>query len=164
MKYLTLVLPGFAAIVLFAQQNHDTKKDPAGGPASSVTLDQMIKAGKSSQELAQFVFDSQGCKNCHTMAHDGKLGLTDLGKQRAQGYEGCVDMLTAMTVTVQVPEEKRSPQQRQKAQQFEEFGCTACHKLTPGKLTLTEMGTKLANLHIGCVEVEKLTSSRGSQN
>jgi hypothetical protein len=38
-----------------------------------------------------------------------------------------------MTVIVQVPEQKRSAQQRQKAGRFEEFGCTACHKLTPGK-------------------------------
>lgn len=165
MKYVTLVLSCFSAIVLFAQQNQDIRKDSATAQSSSARLDQMVKAGKSRLELAQFVFDTQGCKNCHTMGHDGKLGYTDLGKQRAQGYEGCIDMLTAMTVIIQVPEERRSPQQHQKAQRFEEFGCTACHKLAPGKLTLTEMGTRLANLHLGCVEVEKLTSSRsGSRN
>jgi cytochrome c2 len=165
MKYLPLVFSSFAAIVLFAQQNQHAQKDSAGAPSSKIALDQMIKAGKSPLELAQFVFDTQGCKNCHTVGHDGKLGYTDLGKQRAQGYEGCVDMLTAMTVIVQVAEEKRSPQQHQKAERFEEFGCTACHKLAPGKLALTEMGTKLANLHLGCVDVEKLTSSRsGSRN
>jgi hypothetical protein len=162
MKYVTLVLSCFAAIVLFAQQNQDTGKDSEGVQSSSARLHQMIKTGKSPLELAQFVFDTQGCKNCHTIGHDGKLGYTDLGKQKAQGYEGCVDMLTAMTVIVQMPEEKRSPQQHQKAQRFEEFGCTACHKLAPGKLTLTEMGTKLADLHLGCVDVEKLTSSRSS--
>ena len=165
MKYLALVFWSFAAIALVAQQNQDGKKDSAGAPSSRVALDQMIKAGKSPLELAQFVFDTQGCKNCHTIGRDGKLGYTDLGKQKAQGYEGCVDMLTAMTVIVQMPEEKRSPQQHQKAQRFEEFGCTACHKLAPGKLALTEMGTKLADLHLGCVDVEKLTSSRsGSRN
>jgi len=69
-------------------------------------------------------------------------------------------MLTAMTVIVQVPEQKRSPQQRQRAGRFEEFGCTACHMLAPGKLGLTELGAKLAHLHLGCVEVEKLVVSR----
>jgi hypothetical protein len=159
MKYVTLVLSCFAAIVLFAQQSRETGKDSVGAQSSSARLDQMIKAGKSPLELAQFVFDTQGCKNCHTIGHDAKLGYTEQGKERAKGFEGCIDMLTAMTVVVQVTEEKRSAQQRDKAHRFEEFGCTACHKLTPGKLTLTDMGTKLANLHLGCVEVEKLTSS-----
>jgi hypothetical protein len=63
-------------------------------------------------------------------------------------------------VIVQVPEEQRSLQQRQKAQRFEEFGCTTCHKITPGKLDLTEVGAKLTHLHLGCVDVEKLVSSR----
>jgi hypothetical protein len=69
-------------------------------------------------------------------------------------------MLTAMTVIVQVAADKRSPQQREKAERFQEFGCTACHKLTPGKLGLTEVGTKLAHLHLGCVDVEKFLANR----
>jgi len=123
-------------------------------------LDQMIAKGASPQELARYVFDTHGCRNCHTIGHDGKLGYTAKGKERAQGFEGCVKMLTAMTVIVQMPEGKRSPQQRQKAARFDEFGCTACHKLAPGKLGLTEVGAKLVHLHLGCVDVEKLTSSR----
>jgi parallel beta-helix repeat protein len=130
--------------------------------ATADRLDQMIAAGASPTQLADYVFDTHGCKNCHTMGHDGKLGLTTKGKERAQGFEGCIRMLTAMTVIVQVPEDKRSPQQRQKAERFEEFGCMACHKLTTGKLALTEVGAKLAHLHLGCVDVEKLTSSRTS--
>ncbi len=69
-------------------------------------------------------------------------------------------MLTAMTVIAQVPEEKRSSMQRQRAARFEEFGCTACHQVTPGKLALTEVGAKLQHLHLGCADVEKVTSSR----
>jgi len=57
-----------------------------------------------------------------------------------------------------VPDQKRSPQQREKVARFDEFGCTSCHKVSPGKLTLTEAGAKLKHLHLGCVEVEKLTS------
>jgi hypothetical protein len=58
-----------------------------------------------------------------------------------------------------VPESKRSLQQSQTAAHFDEFGCTACHKLARGKMDLTEAGAKLKDLHLGCVEVEKLTSS-----
>lgn len=160
MRHSPILTLGVAAIAVFAQQKQDGKKDPSPGRSPDATLDQMIAAGKSRRELAQYVFDTHGCKNCHTIGHDGKLGYTEMGKQRAQGYEGCIDLLTAMTVVVQVPEDKRSDQQRQKAHRFEEFGCTACHEVAPGKLALTEMGTKLADLHLGCVDVEKLTSSR----
>jgi parallel beta-helix repeat protein len=126
---------------------------------TAAKLDQMAAAGASPKELAQYVFDTHGCKTCHTIGHDGKLGFTAKGEERAKGFEGCIRMLTAMTVVVQTPENKRSPEQAQKAARFQEFGCTACHKLTPGKLGLTEVGAKLSHMHLGCVELEKLTST-----
>jgi parallel beta-helix repeat protein len=126
---------------------------------TAATLDRMIAAGASSKELAQYVFDTHGCKSCHTTGQDGKLGFTAKGKERAEGFEGCIRILTAMTVILQVPADKRSPQQRQKAERFQEFGCTACHQLTPGKLGLTEVGAKLAHFHLGCVDVEKLVAN-----
>jgi cytochrome c551/c552 len=143
MKSVWIVL--FASISVLAQDDR---------------LDQMIAAGKSNQELAQYVFETHGCKSCHTVGHDGKLGFTAKGKERAQGFEGCIKMLTAMTVIVQLLEEKRTAQQRQKAERFEEFGCTSCHKLSPGKLELTDVGTKLSHLHLGCVDVEKAVANR----
>ena len=54
------------------------------GPAAQQTagkLDQMIAAGASPKELTQYVFDTHGCKNCHTIGHDGKLGFTTKGKE-----------------------------------------------------------------------------------
>lgn len=128
-------------------------------PGSPTTLDRLIAAGKSQRDLAEYVFNTHGCKSCHTMGGDGKLGFTAKGKQRARGFEGCISMLAAMTVIVQIDKDQRSPQQRQKAERFEEFGCTACHKITPGKLDLTELGSKLTHLHLGCVDVEKLVAS-----
>ncbi len=122
-------------------------------------LDRMIADGKSPRELAQYVFDTHGCRKCHTIGQDGKLGFTELGKQRATGFEGCIHLLTAMSEIVRVAEQKRSPQQREKVARFDEFGCTSCHKVSPGKLTLTEAGAKLKHLHLGCVEIEKLTST-----
>jgi hypothetical protein len=143
MKPVWIVL--LVSISAFAQQNR---------------LDQMIAAGKSNQELAQYVFETHGCKNCHTVGHDGKLGFTKKGEERAQGFEGCISSLKAMSIIAKVPENQRSATQRLRAQRFEEFGCATCHKLAPGKMGLTEVGAKLAHLHLGCVDVEKLLASK----
>jgi parallel beta-helix repeat protein len=165
-KRLRVVLGGaalLAGIVVSLSQPAVAQTQPSP-QETGATLDRMIAAHKSQQELAQYVFDTHGCKKCHTMGSKGKLGFTELGKQRAQGFEGCISMLTAMTVIVQVSEDKRSAQQRQKAERFEEFSCTTCHKLTPGKLDLTEVGAKLTHLHLGCVDVEKLVASQPGRN
>jgi cytochrome c551/c552 len=128
-------------------------------PSKDAELDRMIDAGKSKHQLAQYVFNTHGCKSCHTIGRDGKLGFTSKGQERAKGFEGCINMLTAMTVIVQVPDDKRSSEQRQKIERFTEFGCTSCHQVTPGKLGLTEVGAKLQHLHLGCVDVEKVVAS-----
>jgi hypothetical protein len=103
-------------------------------------------------------FDTQGCRKCHTVGHEGKLGFTKEGEEKAQGFEGCISTLKAMTIIAKVPEDHRSATQRRRAQRFEEFGCATCHRLTPGKMGLTEVGGKLAGLHLGCAEVEKLVA------
>lgn len=155
---LVLSLCGGAAL---AQQSAGVrgaeKKQPPA--ASSATLDQMIAAGKSQRELAQFLFDTHGCKNCHTIGQEGRLGFTAKGKERAQGFEGCISTLKAMSVITKIPENQRSATQRQRAQRFEEFGCATCHKTDAGRMGLTEVGAKLAHLHLGCVDVEKLLAS-----
>ena len=129
---------------------------PAWAQSPDATLDKMIAAGKSPHELAEYLFDTHGCKNCHTVGHDGKLGFTKKGEERAQGFSGCIATLKAMTVVAKVPKDQRSATQRQRAQRFEEFGCATCHKVAAGKVSLTAVGAKLANLHLGCVDVEKL--------
>src|SRR5215472_10669198 len=67
----------------------------ASAQSSTAILDQMIAAGKSQRELAQYLFDTHGCKNCHTLGHDGKLGFTKKGEERAHGFEGCISSLKA---------------------------------------------------------------------
>lgn len=131
----------------------------AWGQSSTATLDQMIAAGKSQRELAQRLFDTQGCRKCHTIGHEGKLGFTKEGEEKAQGFEGCVSTLKAMTIIAKVPEDQRSATQLRRVQRFEEFGCATCHKVSPGKMALTETGAKLAGLHLGCVEVQKLVAT-----
>lgn len=127
--------------------------------ATSTTLDRMIAAGKSPRELAQYLFDTHGCKDCHTIGREGRLGFTTKGKDKAQGFEGCISTLKAMSIIAKVAEEKRSATQRRRAQRFEEFGCATCHKVEPGKMGLTEVGAKLAHLHLGCVDVQKVLAS-----
>ena len=92
----------------------------------------MIAAHKSQQELAKYVFDTHGCKSCHSVGQNGKLGFTSRGQQVGQDFEGCISMLKTMTLVAEVPDNRRSSQQRQKAARFEDFGCTFCHKITPG--------------------------------
>ena len=113
--------------------------------------------------MARYVFETHGCKSCHTVGQDGKLGFTEKGRQLGQGSEGCIAMLTAMAVIAQVPEERRSPQQRKKATRFEESGCTFCHRIVPGKAGLTEVGSRMRHLHLGCVDVEKLVAGSSVQ-
>jgi len=126
---------------------------------NDTTFDRMVAAGKSQQELARYIFDKHGCKSCHTVGENGKLGFTERGKQIGKGFEGCISMLTAMNLIAQVPPEKRTPSQREKAVHFAEFGCASCHTIVPGKMGLTDLGMKLTHLHLGCVDVEKLTAT-----
>ena len=143
MKHFSLILIVSIAVLAWAQ-------------SPDATLDKMVAAGKSPQELAAYLFDTHGCKNCHTAGKDGKLGFTKKGEDRAQGFQGCISTLKAMTVIATFPADQRSATQRQRTQQFTEFGCATCHKVADGKVGLTAVGAKLANLHLGCVEVEKL--------
>jgi hypothetical protein len=123
--------------------------------ATGAVLDKMIAAKKSQKELAQYVFDNHGCINCHTVGENGKLGFTARGKQLTNGFEGCIRTLTAMNVIAQVPANQRSADQKIRAQRFDEFGCSLCHQIVPGKMGLTGLGAKLSYLHLGCVDVEK---------
>ena len=147
MKHFLMILIFFVAAPAWAQSPDATL---------DATLDKMIAAGKSPRELAGYLFDTHGCKNCHTAGQDGRLGFTKKGEERAQGFEGCIATLKAMTVIAKVSENKRSATQRQRAQRCEEFGCATCHKVAAGKVGLTPVGAKLAHLHLGCVDVEKV--------
>jgi hypothetical protein len=124
-------------------------------PQASATLDRMVAAHKSQQQLARYVFDTQGCKRCHTIGQAGKLGFTARGTETAKGFEGCIAMLTAVTHIASVPVDQRTPQQQKKTGRFTEFGCTFCHTMADGKMAMTGAGTKLASLHLGCVDIER---------
>jgi hypothetical protein len=136
-------------VVLLAQQH------PPSSQSDVAALDKMTAAGKSQHDIAQYVFDTHGCNSCHVAGRDGKLGFTVRGREISNGFEGCVTMLSAMNLIAQVADGNRTPDQRKKAARFEEFGCTYCHRITPGKMGLTEVGAKLSHLHLGCVQIRQ---------
>jgi parallel beta-helix repeat protein len=149
-----------AAILFTVSQTRANAQSQVSAAETAATLDRMSAAHRSQQELARYVFDTYGCNSCHTAGQNGKLGFTSRGQQVAGNFEGCIRLLTDMSLIAQVAENRRSNQQHHKAAQFQEFGCTFCHKITPGRMGLTEVGAKLMNLHLGCVDVEKLVADR----
>jgi hypothetical protein len=128
-------------------------------PASSAKSGSEI-ARMRPNDLAKTVFETHGCKNCHTLENNGKFGLTERGKEVGKGFEGCIAMLTSMNVIAQVKEENRTAEEKQRAARFREFGCTECHQIVPGKMGLTKEGAQLKSLHLTCPDVEKLLTSR----
>jgi cytochrome c551/c552 len=115
---------------------------------------------KSPHELAQFVFTKYDCNSCHTLNNEGKFGYTERGGQLRANSEGCVGLLTSMSVIVHISDAERKPEQRLKAARFNEYGCTVCHQVEPGKLSLTKTGEKLASLHLACTEVQELLTQK----
>ena len=153
------------ALVSCSQRAEQSKSNgPANGkPApSSRTLDERAVAGKSPQELANYVFATYDCNSCHTLGKEGKFGFTARGEQLHSNSEGCVSLLTSMSVIAHVNESDRTSEQKVKAAHFNEYGCTMCHQVTPGHLGLTETGGKLASLHMSCSEVQRLLTQRES--
>jgi hypothetical protein len=52
-----------------------------------------------------------------------------------------------MNLIAQVSAAQRSASQKLTAQRFNEFGCTLCHRIVPGKMGLTELGVKRTHMH-----------------
>jgi cytochrome c551/c552 len=136
-----------------APQTSSPKKELSEAEMSHMTPDQ----------LATFVFENHGCNSCHTMGSNGKLGYTERGKQVGKGFIGCVSLLTSMNLIAQVTPADRTADEKAKAVKFQEFGCTTCHQITPGKLGLTSYGTKLKSFHMACTDVERILSQQSKQ-
>jgi len=111
--------------------------------------------GKNEREIARFVFETYGCQRCHVLS-GGKFGFTGWGEQRRKESEGCRALLAAVNAIVQIPERQRTFEQRAKVARFEEFGCTLCHQIRPGEMGLTEVGIRLASLHLPCSGVKQV--------
>jgi hypothetical protein len=118
--------------------------------ADSLTSAQI--AQMSSDQLTHYVFEHHGCNNCHSIEAGGRLGFTDRGKQLGKGFEGCVSLLTQMNVISLVKDVDRTASDKKKAARFEEFGCSTCHQILPGKMGFTKYGVKLKSMHLPCTQ------------
>jgi len=142
-----------------AQPTPPPKAVSSGSSTKALTDAQMSQM--SSDDLASYVFQQHGCKNCHTLGKAGKLGLTDQGIEVGKNYEGCVSLLTSMNLIAQLKDAERTSAQKKTAARFQEFGCTTCHQIVaPGKMGLTSYGVKLKSMHMACTDVEKLLSQQ----
>jgi len=124
-------------------------------PATVAELEKMT-AAKAPHEIASFIFDNYGCKNCHTVASGGKFGYTAMGEELKKKSEGCIAMLTSVSRIAVMPEKDRTSEHREKLAHFNDFGCTACHRISFGTVDLTEVGAKLKTMHLACTDVQKV--------
>ncbi len=157
---------GFSFLLIAFSQTGVARSVSSGTASQSQTQGQPSPAskthsgddmsGKTPDELAAYVFERHRCNTCHTLGQGGKLGFTDRGKEVGKNFEGCISLLTSMNVIAQVKPANRTAEEKQKAARFQEFGCTTCHQITPGKMGLTEYGKKLKSLHMACTDMEKI--------
>lgn len=146
------VVLGSALVVSLSLLSHS-----GTASASAETLSDAQIAHMSSGALAKYVFDNQGCRSCHTISTDGKLGFTERGKQLSKGFEGCTSLLSSMNVIAQVPAASRTPEEKAAAARFQQFGCSSCHQIVPGTMGLTKYAPKLKSLHLICTEIQCTT-------
>ena len=128
---------------------------PDPPPATLAELER-VTAAKSAHEIATYIFDNYGCKNCHTVASGGKFGYTAMGEQLKNKSEGCISMITSVRRIVTLPEDKRTPENNEKLAHFKDYGCTACHRISFGSVGLTEVGLKLQTMHLACTDVQQI--------
>jgi cytochrome c551/c552 len=130
-------------------------RTPGRPPATLAELENVTQA-KSAHEVATFIFDNYGCKQCHTVASGGKFGYTVMGEQLKKSSEGCIAMLTTVSRIVTLPEADRTAEHREKLAHFNDYGCTACHRISFGSIELTEVGAKLRTMHLACTDVQRV--------
>lgn len=159
MKIGVLICVLLAGALASCSKSPETAKQSDAKPK---TLAEYDTAGKTPLEVAQFVFDNYDCKSCHTLGSDEKFGYTARGEELRKNSDGCVSLLTSMSVIVHAKEEDRTPEQKVKAAHFKEYGCVMCHKVSPGELSLTDAGQKLASFHLSCSEVQQVLNQRAS--
>jgi len=128
-------------------------RTPDRPPATLAELEK-VTAAKSAHEVATYIFDNYGCKQCHTVASGGKFGYTALGEQLKKKSEGCIALLTTVSRIVTLRENDRTAEHKEKLTHFNEYGCTACHRISFGSVELTEVGAKLKTMHLACTDVQ----------
>jgi hypothetical protein len=75
---------------------------------STKSLSRSEMSRMAPNDLAKYVFENHGCKNCHTLRNNGKFGFTERDRTVGKGFEGCISMLTSMNMIAQVKDENRT--------------------------------------------------------
>ncbi len=135
-----------------------SESDTPSAPSEVTSLLEYDTQGKSSREVAQWIYDSYGCQTCHSLTQTGVFGLTVQGEVMARDFQGCPGMLTTVWETLSVAEAQWTEQQKTTRVDFERFGCTVCHQIGSTSLGLTEIGAHAAILHMSCSEVSAAVS------
>ena len=141
------------AVLILALSGCGQKPDR---PPATVAELQRVTNAKNPQQIATFIYQSYGCKNCHTLGSGGKFGFTADGEQLKSKSEGCIAMLTAVHGIAAMPEVRRTAEHKEKLAHFNQYGCTACHQISLGTVSLTEVGAQLRTLHLACTDVQRI--------
>jgi hypothetical protein len=138
-----------AAAISCAKKKAEPPKTP---PPSNLAEFKAATTGKDPEAVAQFVLETYDCNTCHTIDETHKLVLTEQIQRTNPPFPGCRPLLADMNIIDQLPDAERTPEEKKKAQQFKEYGCSFCHEIVPGKMGLTDIGDQLGFFHQGCSE------------
>ncbi len=161
-KLLMIAFPLVVAVFILAGITYWQRRPPleANPPTTLLEYD---AEGKSPLEMARWIYDNHGCVECHTITNTGLFGLTPLGQERAEGFEGCPGMLKTVWETLAIAEEEWSERQRKVRSDFVDFGCTLCHEVGPTAVGLTPIGSRAALLHMSCSGVDSILNASSSR-
>lgn len=130
-------------------------QQPERPPATLAELERLT-AAKTPREIATYIFENYGCENCHTISSSGKFGFTGQGQGIKSQFEGCPALIGSVRRIAVLPEANRTAEDREKLARFDEYGCTACHRVSYGSVGLTEVGVRLRALHMSCGDVQRV--------
>jgi cytochrome c551/c552 len=142
-------------LVACSQQSERPPAQSERPPATLAELESLTTADDS-QEIATYIFENYGCENCHTITNSDKFGFTERGRQIKSKSEGCPTLLGAVRQIAVLPEADRTEKHHEKLAHFEEYGCTACHRIFYGFVGLTEIGVRLRSLHLSCSDLQRV--------
>ncbi len=139
------------ALVVIATQFSWQRNDPTETQLSLLDHDM---AGNASEQAVMWMFENQGCADCHGFNTAGLFGLNRQGQVLAQGFEGCAAMLDRVKETLVMSEADWTETQRTVRSDFELFGCTTCHQIGERTLAITEIGAQAGSiLHGFCTDL-----------
>ncbi|MBI3940205.1 MAG: hypothetical protein HY315_05180 [Acidobacteria bacterium] len=124
--------------------------------------------GKNPVEVTKWIFDNQGCADCHGFTQMGAFGLNSKGQDLMEGFEGCPAMMEEVQQTLTIPDAQWTERHKKIRGDFVSFGCGACHRIGTTSVGVTKMGELATDLlHKGCLSMccpPQNTSPAGQAN